>query len=77
MLSGVAGTGREAAVIVDWELTEWRQNRSLWDEYYVYFTQLPESTRSRTLILMNEDQQVVGLDSLEGLLNRFPPKESR
>ena len=77
MLSGVAGMGREAAVIVDWELTEWRQNRSLWDEYYVYFTQLPESTRSRTLILMNEDQQVVGLDSLEGLLNRFPPKESR
>jgi len=76
MLSGVAGMSRETAVIVDWQLTEWLQNRSLWNEYYVYFTQLPESTRSRTLILMNDDQQVVGLDTLEGLLNRYPPTES-
>ena len=76
MLSGVAGMSGETAVIVDWQLTEWLQNRSLWNNYYVYFTQLPESTRNRTLILMNDEQQVVGLDTLEGLLNRYPPTES-
>lgn len=76
MLSGVAGMSGETAVIVDWELTEWLQNRSLWNDYYVYFTQLPESTRRRTLILMNDDQQVVGLDSLESLLKRYPPTDS-
>lgn len=76
MLSGVAGVSSETAVIVDWQLTEWLQNRSLWNNFYAYFTLLPESTRSRTLILMNDDQRIVGLDTLEGLLNRYPPTES-
>jgi hypothetical protein len=75
LLAGVAGVETPAAPIVKWELDEWLQNRSLWSEVHPRFSGLSPEIQRRALILLDDDRQVVGLESLEGLLNRFPPLE--
>ena len=73
LLSGVAGLGADAAVLTEWQLTEWRQNRSLWDGYHTYISWLQPSVKERSVILMDEDKNVVGIDSVDYLLDRYPP----
>ena len=75
LLAGVAGVETLAAPIVRWELDEWLQNRSMWNEVHPQFSSLSPEIQGRALILLDAGRQVVGLDSLGGLLNRFPPLE--
>jgi hypothetical protein len=75
LLAGVAGVETLAAPIVKWELDEWLQNRSIWSEVHQYFSILSPEIQARDLILLDSDRQVVGLESLNGLLGRFPPLE--
>ncbi|MDA9227170.1 hypothetical protein N9P34_01270, partial [Actinomycetota bacterium] len=75
LLAGVTGVETLAAPIVRWELDEWLQNRSMWNEVHPQFSSLSPEIQGRALILLDADRQVVGLDSLSGLLNRFPPLE--
>ncbi len=75
LLAGVAGVETLAAPIVKWELDEWLQNRSMWNEVHGPFSALSPEIQGRALILLDADRQVVGLDSLGGLLSRFPPLE--
>ncbi len=75
LLAGVAGVETLAAPIVKWELDEWLQNRSMWNEVHAPFSALSPEIQGRALILLDADRQVVGLDSLGGLLSRFPPLE--
>lgn len=75
LLAGVAGVETPAAPIVKWELDEWLQNRSMWNEVYGPFTALSPEIQSRSLILLDDDRQVIGLESLRVLLNRYPPVE--
>lgn len=76
LLSGVAGMGTEAAVLTDWQLTEWLQDRSLWDSYHGYISMLHPEVKNRSVILMNTDKEVVGIDSINYLLERYPPSPS-
>lgn len=73
LLSGVAGLGTDAAVLTDWQLTEWLQDRSLWDSYHGYISILQPDVKDRSVILMDEDKNVVGIDSVTYLLDRYPP----
>ena len=73
LLSGVAGLGSGAAVLTDWQLTEWLQDRSLWDSYHGYLSMLPPDVQARTVILMDEEKNVVGIDTIAYLLQRYPP----
>ncbi len=75
LLAGVAGVETLAAPIVKWELDEWLQNRSMWSEVHPQFSALSPEIQKRTLILLDNDRQVVGLESVGVLLNRFPPLE--
>jgi hypothetical protein len=75
LLAGVAGVETLAAPIVKWELDEWLQNRTMWSEVHPQFSALSPEIQKRALILLDNDRQVVGLESLGGLLNRFPPLE--
>ena len=75
LLAGLAGVETLAAPIVKWELDEWLQNRSMWNEVHAPFSALSPEIQGRALILLDENRQVVGLDSLGGLLSRFPPLE--
>lgn len=75
LLSGVVGVETIAAPIVKWQLDEWLQNRGMWSEVHPAFSALPPEVLARQLILLDIDKQVVGLESLGGLLTRFPPLE--
>jgi hypothetical protein len=75
LLAGVAGVETLAAPIVKWELDEWLQNRSMWNEVHPQFSALSPEIQKRGMILLDGDRQVVGLESLEVLLGRFPPLE--
>ncbi|WP_213999875.1 hypothetical protein [Arsukibacterium sp.] len=75
LLAGVAGVETLAAPIVKWELDEWLQNRTMWSEVHPQFSALSPEIQRRNLILLDNDRQVVGLESLGILLNRFPPLE--
>jgi len=75
LLAGVAGVETLAAPIVKWELDEWLQNRSMWGEVHPQFSALSPEIQGRSLILLDGDRQVIGLESLGVLLSRFPPLE--
>lgn len=75
LLSGVAGVETLAAPIVKWQLDEWLQNRSMWGEVHPQFSALSPDVQGRALILLDGNRQVIGLESLGTLLNRFPPLE--
>jgi hypothetical protein len=75
LMSGVAGVETLAAPIVKWQLDEWLQNRGMWSEIHPAFSALTPEVLVRQLILLDTDKQVVGLESLSGLLTRFPPLE--
>jgi len=75
LLAGVAGVETLTAPIVKWELDEWLQNRSMWSEVHPQFSALSPEIQKRALILLDGDRQVVGLESLGVLLNRYPPLE--
>jgi hypothetical protein len=76
LLAGVAGVEILTAPIVKWQLDEWLQNRELWSEMHPYFSGMPPEIVSRQFILLDTDKRVIGLESLSGLLKRFPPLES-
>ncbi len=57
---------------MSWTLDEWLSNESQWDHYQPYFAQMTPEARSRTLILLDDDSQVVGIESLQSLMDRYP-----
>jgi hypothetical protein len=73
LLSGVAGVELIAAPIVKWQLDEWLLNNNLWDERYGEFSALSADLLSRSFILLDQDSNVVGLETLGTLLNRYQP----
>jgi hypothetical protein len=76
LLSGVAGVEVSAAPIVKWQLDEWLQNREMWSEMHAYFSSLDPEILGRTLILLDQDRAVVGIETIEGLLRRYQPVDS-
>jgi hypothetical protein len=73
LLSGVAGVELAAAPIVKWQLDEWLLNTTLWDERHGEFAALPASVLGRSFILLDQDSNVVGVESLGTLVNRYRP----
>lgn len=75
MLAGLAGLETEADSIVQWQLRDWLNNANTWDEAYPYFTLMGPEVRSRSVTLLNGDDQVIGIEPFERLYTRFAPQE--
>lgn len=73
ILAGLAGQGVPAAGLVQWQLDEWLQNESNWDHYHQYLSQMSPEVRGRVVIILDEDDQVIGLETIQSLLDRYPP----
>lgn len=73
LLSGLAGVETASAPIVKLLLDEWLLNTTLWDERYADLAILPESVLKRSFILLDENSNVVGVESLGALVNRYSP----
>lgn len=74
ILTGLAGQDVAGAALVQWQLDEWLQNTSNWDHYQAYFSQMSPETLALTVILLNDNSEVVGLDTIGGLMQRYPAK---
>ena len=72
IMSGLSGAGVSGSPFVAWALDEWLQNTGYWDYYYPAFQQMPQDVRDRTVILLDDKKNVVGLTTLQSLLDRFP-----
>jgi hypothetical protein len=75
ILAGLAGQGLAADVLVQWQLTEWLQNEPMWDDFQRYFAMVPQEVRDRTVILLDEDSAVVGIETIQTLMDRYPAAE--
>ena len=63
---------RPPARFVAWQLDEWLQNTSYWDYYAPALNSISEDVRARNVILLGDKDKVVGLASLQSLLDRYP-----
>lgn len=75
LLAGLAGADREANAIVQWQLREWLNNNNLWDENYPFFTLIDPTIRARSVILLDTDDRVIGIEPFERLFTRYAPTE--
>ncbi len=73
LMSGLSGVGDAAGPFVAWQLDEWLQNTSYWDYYAPALNSIPADVRARSVILLGEKGEVVGLAPLQSLLTRYPP----
>ncbi len=72
-LAGLSGVDSSAQPIVDWLRKEWFSNKSGWDQEYVGLSQLPDFVLDRPVILLDEGSNVIGLESMRTLLERYKP----
>ena len=72
-LAGLSGADTDAQPIVDWLRREWYTNTPAWEPAYAGLTQLPDFVLDRPVILLDEGSNVIGLEPLRVLLERYKP----
>ena len=72
-LAGLSGVDTYAQPIVDWLRREWYTNTPAWEPVYAGLTQLPDFVLDRPVILLDEGSNVIGLEPLRTLLERYEP----
>ena len=72
-LAGLSGVDTDAQPIVDWLRREWYTNTPAWEPAYANLTQLPDFVLDRPVILLDEGSNVIGLEPLRALLERYKP----
>ena len=77
ILVGLSGADTTGQPLVDWQRREWLTNTPAWDNEYPGLITLPESLRRKDFILMNEINEVVGLDSVQSFMDRYMPEWAR
>lgn len=77
LLVGLSGADTTGQPLVDWQRREWLTNTPAWDNEYPGLITLPEPLRQKDFILMNEINEVVGLDSVQSFMNRYMPEWAR
>jgi len=73
LLVGLAGLDNTAQPIIEWLKREWFTNTPAWLETYPQFAELPPEVTSRQLILLDELNNVVGLETVGFFMDRYKP----
>ena len=74
ILMGLAGRGSEGQPMVDWLRREWLTGERAWTNEWPNLRNMPRDLLTRQAILLNDNNEVVGLESLESLLDRYRPE---
>ena len=74
ILMGLAGKDSEGQPVVDWLRREWLNNEDAWTNEWPNLRNMPRDLLTRQVILLNDSNEVVGLESLESLLDRYRPE---
>jgi len=72
VLAGLSGKDAQAQPLVDWLRREWLTNTPAWVDVYGYLADMPDSVKDKPIILMDKGSNVIGLESLASLLQRYP-----
>jgi hypothetical protein len=72
LLAGLSGMDATAQPLVDWLRREWLTNTGAWAEVYTGLQGMPQSVKDKPMILLDEGSNVIGLESLQSLLDRYP-----
>ena len=74
ILMGLEGKDSEGQPVVDWLRREWLNNEDAWTNEWPNLRNMPRDLLTRQVILLNDSNEVVGLESLESLLDRNRPE---
>jgi hypothetical protein len=72
LLAGLSGMDTAAQPIVEWLRREWLTNTPAWDPSYEALIGLDPEVLGKNVILLDEGSNVVGVETLSSLLERFP-----
>ncbi len=72
LLAGLAAQDRGAQPIVDWLRREWLTNTRAWDDVRGYLGAMPAEVLDKPIILLDDGSNVIGLETMRGLLGRYP-----
>lgn len=73
ILMGLAGKDAEGQPVVDWLRREWLTGQDAWANEWPNIRNMPRDLLTRQAILLNDNNEVVGLETLESLLDRYRP----
>jgi hypothetical protein len=73
LLAGLAGEDAGAQPLVDWLRREWLTNTRAWDTSHGYLLAMPDSVLDKPMILLDDGSNVIGLETVRSLLERYPP----
>ena len=74
ILMGLAGKDAEGQPVVDWLRREWLTGEDAWTNEWPNLRKMPRDLLTRQVILLNDNNEVVGLETLESLLDRYRPE---
>ena len=76
LLAGLSGMDSATAgqPLVDWARREWLTNTPAWLDAYPSFLNMPDSVRAKQLILLDVNNRVVGLASVQSLMDKYKPQ---
>ena len=72
LLIGLKGAEGNVGSVMDWIRADWFANGPLWEFWYPPLSNAPKDVKAQRFALLDSSAEVIGFDTLEGLLNRFP-----
>lgn len=73
ILAGLSGMDTTAQPLVDFQRREWLTNQEAWLDEYPRLQTLPSDVLAKKLILISGNNDVVGLESIDVLMQRYKP----
>jgi len=74
ILAGLSGMDSTAQGLVDFQRREWFTNEAAWLNEYPNLQLLPPEVRAKQLILISGNNDVVGLETIDRLMQRYKPE---
>lgn len=74
ILAGLSGMDTTAQPLVDFQRREWLTNQEAWLDEYPRLQTLPPEVLAKKLILISGNNDVVGLESIDALMQRYKPQ---
>jgi len=75
-LAGLAGADATALPLVEWLRREWYTNTPAWTDVYDSLAAMSPEVLAKPVILLDDGSNVIGLESVDSLLRRFPKPAS-
>lgn len=72
LLAGLSSEDGRAQPIVDWLRREWLTNTRAWTDVHGYLSEMSDEVLDKPVILLDDGSNVIGLETMRALLQRYP-----